>query len=59
MTPGIALGLISVLYLIDKNKVWRQAVKVVIGLAVMGVLVIAGLYQCRSDLDYSGMVRNL
>ena len=44
MTLGIALVLIFVLYLIDKNKVWRQAVKVVIGLAVLGVLAIAGLY---------------
>lgn len=44
MTLGIALVLIFILYLIDKNKVWRQAVKVAIGLAVLGVLVVGGLF---------------
>ncbi len=48
MTLGIALVLIFILYLIDKNQVWRQAVKVVmrvvIALAVLGVLGIAGFF---------------
>jgi hypothetical protein len=45
MTLGIALLVIFILYLIDKNRVWRQAVKVVIGLTILGVLVIIGLFS--------------
>jgi hypothetical protein len=44
MTLGIALVLIFILYLIDKNHVWRQAAKVVIALVILGVLVIAGFF---------------
>ena len=32
---SIALFLIFVLYLIDKNNVWRQALKAVIGIAIL------------------------
>jgi hypothetical protein len=41
---SIALFLIFVLYLIDKNNVWRHALKVVVGIAALGVIVIAGIY---------------
>jgi hypothetical protein len=44
MTLGIALVLIFILYLIDKNQVWRQTLKVVVGVAVVGALAIAGFY---------------
>lgn len=52
MTLGIALVLIFVLYLIDKNKVWRQAVKAVISLAILGVLVISGLFGWRKVSEW-------
>jgi hypothetical protein len=41
---SIALFLIFLLYLIDKNNVWRQALKAVIGIAILGLIVIAGFY---------------
>ncbi len=44
MTLGIALVLIFILYLIDRNQVWRQTLKVVVGLAIVGALAIAGFY---------------
>jgi hypothetical protein len=43
-TLSLALVFIFVLYLVDKHNRWRQAVKVVIGLAVLGALVIAALF---------------
>jgi|SRR5579859_2092864 len=43
-TLSLALVFIFVLYLVDKHNRWRQAVKVVIGLAVLGVLVVAALF---------------
>jgi hypothetical protein len=44
MTLSIALVLIFILYLVDKNQIWRPAAKVVTGLAVLGVLVVAGFF---------------
>jgi len=38
MTLGIALLLIFILYLIDKHNRWRQLVKVIIWLVVIGVV---------------------
>jgi hypothetical protein len=44
MTLGIALLLIFILYLIDRHNRWWQALKVAIGLAILGLLAVAGLY---------------
>jgi hypothetical protein len=44
MTLGIALVTIFVLYLIDKHNRWRQALKLVIALAVAAVLLYGGTY---------------
>jgi hypothetical protein len=52
MTLGIALLLIFILYLIDKHNRWRQAVKVVIGLVVLGLLAIGGVYGWQKYDEY-------
>jgi uncharacterized membrane protein YsdA (DUF1294 family) len=44
MTLGIALVLIFVLYLVDKNKVWRQAGMLALGVCLLGVIGILGVY---------------
>lgn len=44
MTLGIALILIFVLYLIDKHNRWRQAIKITIGLVILGILGVGGLF---------------
>ena len=38
MTIGIAIVIAMVLYLIDRNKVWKQAAKLVGGLILLAVL---------------------
>jgi hypothetical protein len=42
MPIAIALVLIFVLYLIDKHKLWRKALKLFIGLVVLSVVGIGG-----------------
>jgi len=44
MTLGLAVIIVFVLYLIDKHNRWRQAMKVVIGLAVLGIVGVGGLF---------------
>jgi len=43
MTIGIAIVIAMVLYLIDRNKVWRQAAKIVGALMLLAVLGVAGI----------------
>jgi hypothetical protein len=43
MTIGIAIGIAMVLYLIDRNKVWKQAAMIVGALALLAVLGVAGI----------------
>jgi len=52
MTLGIALLLIFILYLIDKHNRWRQAVKITIGLVVVGLLAIGGVYGWQKYDEY-------
>lgn len=52
MTLGIALLLIFILYLIDKHNRWRQAVKLVIGLLVLGLLGLGGFYCWQKYDEY-------
>ena len=52
MALGIALLLIFILYLIDKHNRWRQAVKLTVGLAVLGFLGIGGFYVWQKYDDY-------
>ena len=44
MTIGIAIVIAMVLYLIDRNKVWKQAAKIVGGLVLLAVLGVAGIF---------------
>jgi hypothetical protein len=44
VTIGIALVVIFVLYLIDKNNVWRQAAKTLLGLSITAVVIVGGFY---------------
>jgi hypothetical protein len=44
MTLGIALILIFVLYLIDKHNRWRQAFKITVGLVILGILGVGGIF---------------
>jgi hypothetical protein len=44
MSVGIALVLIFVLYLIDKHSRWRQALKLTIGLVVLGIVGVGGFF---------------
>jgi len=43
MTVGIAIVIAMALYLIDKNKVWRQAAKVIAALALLVAVGVGGL----------------
>jgi hypothetical protein len=43
MTIGIAIVIAMVLYLIDRNKVWKQAAKILGGLILLAVLGGAGV----------------
>jgi hypothetical protein len=52
MALGIALLLIFILYLIDKHDRWRQAVKLTIGLVVLGLLGIVGVYGWQKYDEY-------
>jgi hypothetical protein len=52
VTLGIALLLIFILYLIDKHNRWRQAVKLVIGFVVLGLLGLGGLYSWQKYDEY-------
>ncbi len=52
MTLGIALLLIFILYLIDKHNRWRQTIKVTIGLVVVGLLGIGGVYGWEKYDEY-------
>ena len=44
MTIGIAIVIAMVLYLIDRNKVWKQAAKIVGALILLAVLDVAGIF---------------
>ena len=44
MTIGIAIVFAMVLYLIDRNKVWKQAAKDLGGLVLLAVLGVAGIF---------------
>ena len=44
MTIGIAIVIAMVLYLIDRNKVWKQAAKIVGGLTLLAILGVAGIF---------------
>lgn len=44
MTIGIAIVIAMVLYLIDRNKVWKQAAKIVGGLILLAGLGVAGIF---------------
>lgn len=52
MPIAIALVVIFVLYLIDKHKLWRKALKLVIGLVVLSVLGIGGFLGWKSYRAY-------
>ena len=52
MTLGVAILLATILYLIDKNKVWKQAAKVTLVLVIVGVLGVAGLYGWSKFSDW-------
>jgi hypothetical protein len=51
MTLGIALVVIFILYLIDKHNRWRQAIKLVCGLAALGVTAFGLFYAYASYTD--------
>jgi hypothetical protein len=59
MTLGIALLLIFILYLIDKHSRWRQAVKITIGLIVVGLVGLGGIYAWQKYDDYQTEKQNL
>src|ERR1700752_2751045 len=52
MPIAVALVLIFVLYLIDKHKLWRKALKLVIGVVVLGILGIGGVLGWGKYQDY-------
>jgi hypothetical protein len=43
MTIGIAIVVAMILYLIDRNKVWKQAAKIGVALILLAVLGVGGI----------------
>jgi hypothetical protein len=52
MTIGIAIVIAMVLYLIDRNKVWRQTAKIAAALILLAVLGVAGIFGWQKFSDW-------
>jgi hypothetical protein len=56
VTIGIALVLIFILYLIDKHNRWRAALKTVLGLGILSILAVCGIYGWEKYDSYRAII---